>query len=324
MNGAESAIRKPFIEHVYELRKRALISVLAIMAGGLAGYMIHESLLNVIQKPLGQTLFYTSPTGGFSFIFKLCLLFGLVVALPVIVYQLLKFLSPLIKQVTKRFILLCLLCSVFLAIIGVLFAYFISLPAALHFLTSFGGQDIQALITADAYFNFALAYIGGFAVLFQLPLILLLINRAKPLKPGPLMRFQRYVLLGSFIIAAVLTPTPDPINQAMMAVPVILLYQISIVLIWLVNMKPKKHGQTTAIIESSPSSRPFHPVLTPIQSPAQQNVVHTTSIQTKFIDIMPGTSRVSRNASFSSQPIAVKHNVLTHVPPGRLIDMVKT
>jgi hypothetical protein len=96
---------------------------------------------------------------------------------------------------------------------------------------------IKALITADEYFSFALAYIVGFALLFQLPLIILFINRIKPLRPSGMMKAQRYVILFSFIAAAILTPTPDPMNQFIMAVPLVILYQISIVIIWLSKRK---------------------------------------------------------------------------------------
>ncbi len=324
MASEASTTRKPFIEHIYELRRRALIAVLAILAGGLAGYSVHEKLLHIIQKPLGQTLYYTSPTGGFSFIFKLCLLFGLVLALPVIIYEILKFLSPLMKNITWRFTLFCLLSSASLAFAGIAFAYFVSLPAALHFLANFGGQEIQSLITADEYFNFALAYLGGFAVLFQLPLILLLINRVKPLQPGPLMRAQRYVLVLSFIVAAVLTPTPDPINQAIMAVPVILLYQISIVLIWLVNYKKKKTVQFPAIAKVLPvNPQPYHNVAPQPHAITSRSITQPIKTPNRYADIIPA-SAATRNVSFVARPVVIQERPAMRVPTGRLIDMVKT
>lgn len=318
MNSADSAIRKPFIEHVYELRRRVLISVVAILAGGLLSYSVYKDLLHVIQKPLGQTLFYTSPAGGFSFVFKLCFVCGVVVALPIVVFQLLQFLNPLLKKITKRYIIFILLASVSLAGSGIAFAYFISLPAALHFLGNFGGQEIQSLITADAYFNFALAYLGGFAVLFQLPLLILLINRVSPLGPGPLMRIQRYVILFSFIVAAILTPTPDPINQALMAMPIILLYQISIILIWLVNLMKKSKKRPVAnfehtYLEHTRAAVPIPPTLS-ISIPAIG--------QKKFIDIMP--QPLSAQKSNPSPKIGLEQPSVEPVSSVRFIDIVKT
>lgn len=236
----DHTVRKPFLAHIHELQIRLTWGVLAVVVCGIAAYAVHDQLLAIIQKPLGQTLYYTSPTGGFSFIFKLCAVAGIVVALPVLLYQLFKFLGPLLGRAHKLLITAFVLWSINLAYAGVLFAYLFSLPAALHFLAKFGGDSIQSLITADEYFNFALAYLAGFAILFQLPLIILFINKIKPLKPRKMLGAQRYIILVSFIIAAILTPTPDPINQAIMAVPVVLLYQVSIVFVWAVNRQDRQ------------------------------------------------------------------------------------
>jgi len=176
--------------------------------------------------------------GGFNAIIKISILFGVIVTVPVLVYQLGKFLSPAFKRRihTTRIIFF----PIILAAIGVLFAYFVSLPASLHFLANVDSKDLQALITVNEYLNFVFAYVAGFALLFQLPLIMLFINRIKPQRPAGLMHIQRYVILASFIVAAALTPTPDPIDQTIMASPIILLYQFSIVLIWLTNRRDKK------------------------------------------------------------------------------------
>ncbi len=241
MDSAEhgSTIRKPFIDHVHELQVRLTWIVVAVVVASVAGYLMNEKLLALIQKPLGETLYYTSPTGGFSFVFKMSVVFGIVASLPVITLHLLGFTKPLIKRGHRWIIVKFITCSMILAACGVLFAYLVSLPAALNFLTNFGGQQIESLITADEYFNFALAYIGGFAVLFQLPLLMLLMNRIKPMKPSQMMKGQRYVIIGSFVVAAILTPTPDPVNQAIMAIPVIVLYQLSILLVMWANWRHK-------------------------------------------------------------------------------------
>jgi len=229
--------RQPMFEHVRELRKRLFWSVAIIGAAGAVGYSFHEQLLFVLQRPLGQTLYFTSPTGGFSFVFKACFFFGVLVALPVIIYHICRFLGPVVTSATRRLFVGVVFWSLILAAAGVTFAYFISLPAALNFLTSFGGPNIQSLITADEYFNFAITYLVGFALMFQLPLLVLFINRIKPLKPGSMMKTQRYVVIFSFVAAAILTPTPDPFNQLLMAAPAILLYQVAIVMVLSINYK---------------------------------------------------------------------------------------
>lgn len=231
------APKQPVFEHVRELRKRLFVSAAVIAAFGVLGYMYHEFLLQVLQQPLGEKLYYTSPTGGFSFVFKTCFFFGILVALPVIIYNICRFLGPVVSTKSKRLFVAVVFWSVMLAAAGVTFAYMISLPAALNFLTNFGGPNIESLITADEYFNFAITYLVGFAVLFQLPLLILFINRIKPLPPGKMMKMQRYIVILSFIVAAILTPTPDPFNQLLMAAPAILLYQVAVVLVIVINYK---------------------------------------------------------------------------------------
>lgn len=254
MNSAQdsSTIRKPVIHHVHELQKRLIWSVLAVIAGTALAYSVNGFLLAAIQRPLGQTLYYTSPLGGFSFLLKLSLAVGFVIALPVVLYQAFSFLAPLLKKHHKLTVLAFAIWSFDLAYCGLAFAYFISLPSALHFLSQFGGSTVQSLITVDEYFSFALAYLAGFAIMFQVPLIILFVNRIKPLKPKKMFGAQRYVILFSFIAAAILTPTPDPMNQTIMALPAIALYQVGIVLVWLANRERNKAAarvQTNTHIE---------------------------------------------------------------------------
>ncbi len=318
MDSASLAL-KPFIEHVYELRRRALICVVAVIAFASLGYTIHSKLLFVLQKPLGEVLYYTSPAGGFSFVFKLCTLFGFICALPVIFFNLMKFISPLFSSTNRRSIPTYAIYSCILAFFGVAFAYTISLPAALHFLANFGGESIQSLITADEYFSFALAYLVGFAFLFQLPLIILTINQIRPQSPGELMRYQRYVILGSFILAAVLTPTPDFMNQTMMATPIIVLYQLSIVLVWFVN----RHKHTQPSLKPLLSDADVSQILTDEDDRHKEVPTHSTLLTSKpalatlpsrpvfDTTVLPRTSYISatRSVGFSSAAVSsrIKH-----------------
>ena len=241
--------RVTFAEHIHELRKRLMWSVLFVGIGAGVGYVLHGFILSVLQKPLNETLYYTTPTGAFSFIVKICCVFGIVVALPVVVYQVFSFFGPLLPSRTRRSIVLYVFLSVILAGSGMAFAYFISLPAALHFLVNFGSEagDIKALITANEYFNFVITYLAGFAVLFQLPLIISFINRMTPLKPSQLMGGTRYVVLGSFVISAIITPTPDPLNQGLMAGPIILLYFVSVAVVAMTNAAKRRKKLVPAV-----------------------------------------------------------------------------
>jgi sec-independent protein translocase protein TatC len=238
-SAAHSTIRKPLIEHIHELRIRLLWVVLMIIVASGISFYFHKILLNLLQQPLGQTLYYTSPTGGLTFLFKLCAVSGSIIALPLIIYNLFRFLVPVLEPHKQQGLFKYVIWSFLLAYGGVAFAYFISLPAALHFLTSFADKQIQSLINVNEYFNFAIAYVGGFALLFQIPLIILFINRLTPLPPRKMISSMRYIIVGSFIVAAILTPTPDPINQFIMAAPIIVLYILSIFLVWITRPRNK-------------------------------------------------------------------------------------
>lgn len=248
-----AAAEKPatFAEHIHELRSRLMWSLLFVAIGAGVGYLLHGKILQVLQQPLNEQLYYTTPTGAFSFIIRICCVFGFIVALPMVVYQTFAFFEPLVKVRTRRLFAFMVVASVALACAGIAFAYFISLPAALKFLVNFGneGGKIQALITANEYFNFVFAYIAGFAVLFQLPLLLIFINKIKPLTPSKLLGATRYVVLGSFIIAAVITPTPDPFNQLLMAGPVILLYFVSACIVSIMNSFSNRKTQIPIVPE---------------------------------------------------------------------------
>ncbi len=218
--------------HINELRQRLLWCVLALMIGAGIGYKYNQEIIQFLVRPLGQQLFYTSPTGGFDFLIKICVFFGFLLAIPVVIYNILRFIEPSVPARVPFKVYRLVVVSILLALAGASFAYFVSLPAALYFLDNFNNEQISSLISAQEYFNFVLLYIGGFAVLFQMPLVFLFINKVTPLKPLSLFKKQRIVILGSFIIAAILTPTPDPINQTIMAVPIIGLYQASVVVVW--------------------------------------------------------------------------------------------
>lgn len=229
------AQRQAFSEHLQELRSRLLSIGIALLMGTVIGYLLHSILLEFLLQPLNQPVFYSAPAGGLDFILKISLFFGFVVALPVVVYNLLRFIAPVLPQQSPRLLTLLFLASCILLIIGMSFAYWVTLPAALHFLSAFTSAHVQALITTDAYLSFAIRYLFGFGLLFQLPLIMLTINAVHPISVRTLMKFQRWVIVASFVLAAFITPTPDVFNQLLMALPIILLYQLTIILIALIN-----------------------------------------------------------------------------------------
>lgn len=222
-----------FLEHIYELRSRLFWIVATIIVVSAAGFQFKDLLISVVMSPLhGQKLVYLTPGGGFSFIFTLCIYFGVLVAIPVLVYHVYRFIQPLLKRSSRSLLMSYMLLSILLAAIGALFGYFVTIPAALDFLATFAGDAVTPNLTAESYLNFVVAYILGLALLFQLPLLLFIFDHVKPFPPGSLSSSQRFVIIGATIIAAVITPTPDAFNMALVAVPIIAIYQLGVLAVF--------------------------------------------------------------------------------------------
>lgn len=292
--------QQTLIDHLHELRARLFWIVLALIVAASASYVIQDQIMSVLMHPLGgQRLVYLTPIGGFNFIFKVSLYFGLGVILPVIIYHLYRFLEPLMGKRRKRSAVGYICASFALAVGGACFAYFGSLPAAMHFLTGFTIQNVSAMLTVDSYLSFVITYILGFAALFQIPLILLIFNSIKPIPPKKLMGFQRFVLLGAFILAAIISPTPDITNQAILAIPIILMYQIGVLLVWFQARANKKHTKApTQTQTSQPSIQPVRRTFTerPLAAapPAATIAPRPVTRPQPVIDIAPRQTRPVR------------------------------
>lgn len=230
-----------FLDHVRELQWRLFVVAVAFLAVGGAAYPFFGRIVDVLLAPLGgnHQLVYLTPGGAFGFIIQICMYVGIIGALPVAMYHTYRFVMPAVQVVTLRRVLAYTVASLLLAVVGVVFAYYVLLPAALQFLTSFNLHDINPMLTVDSYLSFVMAYVLAGALLFQLPLVMLIINRVKPLTPGRLMKAQPYIIVGSLVAAAVVSPTPDAVNQLLLALPVVVMYQVGIVIIWWRNRRTR-------------------------------------------------------------------------------------
>lgn len=240
-NSASAPTVKPFADHLGELRTRlAWVALVFIVASSLA-YNVREQLVSIVLSPIGQQkLVYLTPAGGFAFIFQISMYAGMLVTAPIAVYHLYKFVSPALPPHMSRMSVRMMLVSTLLLALGVSFGYFVAIPAALQFLTTFGGEFVTANLTADSYLSFVVAYLLGLGLLFQLPLLLVLLNWIQPFKPGGLLGTQRFVLVGSFIAAAMITPTPDALNQCLIALPIIAVYQLGVVAVFVMNKRQRR------------------------------------------------------------------------------------
>lgn len=230
-----------FADHLQELKGRIFWVVMAFLISSAAAYPFFDKIIKIITAPLGEhELYYLTPAGGLSFMFKVCMYVGVLGVLPVAIYQFYKFIVPVMNKHHSRAVVKYTIASTLLAASGIAFAYFVSMPAALNFLTGIEINGISSMLTIDAYVSFVSAYIIAGALLFQLPLIMLIIDSITPLKPQKLMSFQRHIIVGSFVLGAILSPTPDMINQTIMAAPVIAMYQLAVAIIWFKHRKRAK------------------------------------------------------------------------------------
>lgn len=240
-SGAVKPIRLPLIEHLRELRRRVLYIAASVAVWGAIAYAVERQIIAALLRPAhGQSFIYTSPIDGVNFLFKLCAYVGLACSIPVIVYNIIRFFEPLMHRRSARFVSSTVAVSGILALSGMAFGYFIGLPTALHFLLhQFVNAQIHPLLTIDAYLSFVLVYMLGSALMFQIPLIILFINRIKPLTPRGLWKRERWAILFAVILGGLMNPTPNLLDQLFVIGPIILSYQLAIVLVWRQNHRPK-------------------------------------------------------------------------------------
>jgi len=234
----------PFLDHLEELRWRILWSLLAVLAGTLIGFWLVQryDVLGLLKRPIEPflpqgRLYMTHPTDAFVITIKLSLLVGLVLAAPVLVWQAWAFFSPALFQREKRFLIPVLLASTVLFAAGAALAYMWVLPAAFKILLGFQRADIEPIITVDAYVGFAAQMVLAFGLAFQLPLVIMLLAALGVVTPAFLSKNRRYWTLVAALIAAIITPTPDALTMLTMMVPLVLLYEVGIVLARLVSRR---------------------------------------------------------------------------------------
>lgn len=218
-------------EHFSELVHRFYTWLFFLVIGICLAYFNYDKLLSWLITPLHRPLYYTSPIGGFEAVFGISVLFGFIFSLPVLLFQIIRFVEPASQKFKGREVAIFIIVSLLLALCGIMTSYYLVFPASLEFLSKFGSTQLDALISTKDYFNFVIKYLLGFAILFQLPLVIYLINMFVPISPKLLVSKFKYVFALSFLIAAILTPTPDIVNQTIMAVPIIFLYLLTILIL---------------------------------------------------------------------------------------------
>lgn len=246
-----------FLEHLHELRARFFWVGVVFMAASAAAYYFKDPLVNFIMAPLGgEKLIYLSVGGGFNFIFQITMLAGLFAAAPMIILQLYKFVSPALPVSARRSSALIVFCSMVLLLAGAAFGYYVAVPAAINFLAHFADAHVTSTLTAESYLSFVLTYLIGLGLVFQLPILLVFWHWINPMNPKKLFASQRFLIVFAFIAAAIITPTPDVVNQLIIAGPVIGVYQLGVISVLTMHYrdrsKQRRQPARAVAITSSP------------------------------------------------------------------------
>ncbi len=231
--------RLPISEHLEELRSRIINSIIVVVVLFFISWFYKLRILDIIKKPhsitmeslgLSQSLQVLSYQEGFYAYIKLCLMTAVFLAYPVILYQIWKFVEAGLYKKERRYVRIFAPISFIAFIIGVLFGYFFLIPFGLQFLIKVLGGGIQPIITMSQYISLVTMLTLALGVVFQLPLVMLFVSRIGMLKAEDFVKWRMYAILIIFILAAVITP-PDPFTQVMTALPMIILYEIGILII---------------------------------------------------------------------------------------------
>ncbi len=223
----------PFTEHLEELRKRLVISFIAVGIGFVVSYGFKEKIFTILTRPLisvmgeGDKLIFTGLPEAFFTYLKVALLSGAMLAAPVVIYQFWMFVAPGLYKNERRVLLPIVFLSSFFFVGGALFGYFVVFPFGFKFLLGFASETIRPLPSMREYLSFSAKLLLAFGVVFELPLILTFMARLGLVTVDFLKKNRKYAILLFFVGSAILTP-PDVVTQVMMAMPLMVLYEISI------------------------------------------------------------------------------------------------
>lgn len=216
-------------EHLTELRSCLFRALAALAVGSAVSFHYLEQILATLTAPAGQ-LYYLRPAEAFMIYVKIALLGGLVLASPIVLYQVYSFVRPALTLRERHYTLCTIPVIISLFLAGMLFSYYLVFPRALEFFLGFGTGIIAPLISMESYLDFLLMLVVPFGFVFNIPVVLLLLAYLKLLPVETLGRHHKHVILAAFILAAFITPTPDIITQSLLAMPMIILYEVSLVL----------------------------------------------------------------------------------------------
>jgi sec-independent protein translocase protein TatC len=229
------------VQHLGELRDRLVVTAIALVATTAIAFYFGTQLIRILIIPIDctfiptytcheppTTLISLSPTENFATYFRVALFAGLALAMPVILYEIYAYVDPALLPKERRFIRLMGLPVIGLFVAGMLFCYFVLLPNAIKFLINFGDEVIKNQLRAADYISFVTIFILGMGLIFEVPVAIFALVKIHVITRQWLAKQRRYAVLVAFLIAAVITPTPDPFNQTLVAIPMYLLFELGL------------------------------------------------------------------------------------------------
>jgi sec-independent protein translocase protein TatC len=239
-----------FLEHLEELRQRLLKSVIALAAGFAVCWGYHEQIFHFMVQPLrtaypGIKLVATSPTEALMLFMKMSFFAGIFLAAPFVLYQIWAFVAPGLYAHEKRYVVPFIVFGTLFFAAGAAFGHYWLFPLTFRFLGEFGGADVEYLPKISEYYTFYSWFLLGLGIVFQLPVVIFVLARIGLVTPGFLLRHFRWAVLAAFVLAAIITPTPDVVTQSLLALPMLGLYLLGVVVAWLFG-KPRAKAEVPA------------------------------------------------------------------------------
>ena len=258
---AESPGEMSLRDHLDELRRRLFISAIGVLLGTVVAFIFHRQILLFLLEPAkaidtipaGTPLIYTLVTEMLGITMKVSLLGGFILSVPLWTYHLVMFISPGLKPRERKYLFIFLPGITIAFLIGTAFAYYVLIPPALRFLLTFNTDIAAPMIRIGSYMNLMIRLLFWMGIVFETPVLMFVLARLRVVTYRTFARWRRLAIVLAFVLGAIITPTFDPINQSLVAVPIMVLYETGIWLAWLARRGEK---QSTTDIARAAESEP--------------------------------------------------------------------
>lgn len=279
------------LTHVRELQLRLLVTAVVLIGAAVIAYFYYGQILDILRRPLNAPLYINSVSGSFAFVMKICMVAGIAVSVPLIVYNFIMFVRPAFLEIfSRKRVFLMTFGSVVAAATGVLFGYFFIIPGAIHFFAGFQVNGLHEMIGADGYLNFVVNVLVTFVLMFQLPILASLIDRIKPISPRAMLKGEKWAAVVSVIVSILVPFAMDFMTQALIAAPIFILYNVSFAVIafqhWYARRGEKKAAKAERRMAKPARMVAVKPQVTPRHVPSLQPVAASLQPHPQLAEIM--------------------------------------